>query len=330
MKKILFVSLALAGWILNAHAADGYANSVVSYNPGVGYDPGYTNAVAALGEPARVTPGAYGGPVDPFDPPYLPSQLVSIGEGGSLTVKFKTPILNHPHNPFGVDFIIFGNSFFVVTNDFDFTTFQWVGTPATDGSMFANNPGANRVSVSRDGKIFYVLNPALAPVVDGLFPTDGRGNFHKPVNPIFTQDDFSGLTLDDIRFLYNGSARRDRLRHFVGAGRQRKTGEADRNQLHPRRSLEREDGGGGIFRRFRPAGQPENQTRSPLTARIPVFAGYEVFRSWVRGRRESAFRAPFQGPPLRRVLHRRGVATRRHHRGKFQHQPIFGRLADFW
>ena len=124
----------------------------------------------------------------------------------SLTVKLSRPVLDHPNNRFGIDFIIFGNSGFIVTNAFDPVTFDWVGTPATDGSLLGNNPGVSRVSVSRDGLIFYELNAALAPTVDDLLPTDGSGDFHTPADPSLTQTDFAGLTLEGIRALYYGSA----------------------------------------------------------------------------------------------------------------------------
>jgi hypothetical protein len=203
MKKIQLLMLAFAGFVITSRAADGFADSVVSYDPGTGYVAGFTNVSAVLDEPSRINP--FGEATDVFDPPYGTNQILSIGAGGSLTVKFKTPVLNHPNNPFGIDFIIYGNSGFIITNDFDFTTFDWIGTPATDGSLFGENDGQTRVSVSRDGKEFYVLNPALAPTVDGLFPTDGSGDFHTPVDPTLTAEDFSGLTADGIQVLYNGS-----------------------------------------------------------------------------------------------------------------------------
>jgi hypothetical protein len=205
MKKTQLLVLALASLVVTTtHASvTGLAVSVVSYNPGTGYVAGYTNAEAVLGEPSQVNP--YTEATDVFDPPYGQNQIVSIGAGGSLTVKFKTPILNHPRNPFGLDFIIFGNTGFIITNDFD-ADYNWIGTPATDGSTFGQNDGETRVSVSQDGKHFFVLNPALAPTVDGLYPTDGSGNFHLPVYPALIPEDFSGLTADEIKVLYNGSA----------------------------------------------------------------------------------------------------------------------------
>lgn len=205
MKKVQLFVLAFASLVITSRAGvTGYADSVVSYNPGTGYSAGFTNPAAVLGEPSTVNP--YGEDVDVFDPPYGTSQIVSIGEGGSLTVKFKTPILNHPNNRFGIDFMIYGNSGFIITNDFDFETFTWIGTPATDGSLFAQNDGETRVSVSMDGKKFFVLNPAVAPTVDRLYPTDGSGDFHTPVDPTLAQDDFAGLSQAGIQTTYNGSA----------------------------------------------------------------------------------------------------------------------------
>ena len=203
MKKKQFIVLALASAVLTARSSD-FADAVVSYDPGIGYVAGFTNAEAALGEPSRSNP--FGDPTEPFDPPYGKQQIVSIGAGGSLTVYFQTPILNHPNNVYGLDFTIFGNAGFIITNDFDLTTYDWIGIPATDGSLFAQNTGLTRVSVSRDGVSFYVLSPNIAPPVDNLFPTDGGGDFHIPVAPNITQEDFAGATLDDMRTLYQGSA----------------------------------------------------------------------------------------------------------------------------
>ena len=206
MQNVRLSVLALASVLFILPARAQFADVATQYNAGAGYAPGYTNAAAALGEPSRVTPGLYGGPVTPFNPAYLNSQLVSIGEGGSLTVKFDKAVHNHPRNRFGIDLIIFGNPGFIITNEFDFTTFDWIGTPATDGSLFGGGEGQSVVSVSQDGVNFYRLNPATAPVVDGVLPTDGTGNFTIPADPTLSPADFAGLTEEQIRALYYGSA----------------------------------------------------------------------------------------------------------------------------
>jgi hypothetical protein len=204
MRRTLTVALACASAALPTltltHAAN-YADSVVAYVPGTGpaIDQGYTNSAAALGEPSRSTPGAFGGPVDPFNPPYLKDQLVGLGAGGSLTVAFSNPISNDPRNRFGMDFIIYGNAGFAITNG------NFSGGGITDGSLFGANSGTTRVSVSADNITYYTLDPARAPVVDTLFPTDGSGSFELSVDPALTAGQFSGLRLDGIRSLYGGS-----------------------------------------------------------------------------------------------------------------------------
>jgi hypothetical protein len=203
MKSVPLLVLAVASSLLTVRAAD-FADSVASYEPGAETTPRFRNPAAALGAPSQINP--FGEETDPFNPPYGTNQVVSVGAGGWLVLEFHTPILNHPNNLHGYDFILFGNSGFVITNDFDPATFDWIGTPATDGSLFGFNPGESRVSVSRDGVEFFTLDPALAAVVDGPFPTDGAGDPHRPPLPGLALSDFAGATLEDIRTLYDGSA----------------------------------------------------------------------------------------------------------------------------
>ena len=198
--QLRLLALATASLFVAPHArAAAYGDAVVNYQSGTGAADGYGDPTAALGAPSQVTPGNYGGPVDPFNAPYLASQLVSLGTNGSLTVRLSAPIVNDPTHPYGVDFIIHGSTAFI---DSDWPN----GLVDGSGSTFGGNPGRTRVWVSADGITFYQLNPTLAPVVDGLFPTDGQGTFGLPVNPALNQADFANLTLAQIRTLYAGSA----------------------------------------------------------------------------------------------------------------------------
>jgi hypothetical protein len=137
--------------------------------------------------------------VTPFNPPFSRDEIVSLGVNGSLVVSFDTPILNDASHSFGLDFIIYGSTGFI---DTEFPNGR------TDGSasVFGNNPGMTRVSVSAGDGIFYTLNPFFAPTVDTFFPTDGAGTFGIPVNPALQPADFANRSLADLRSLYAGSA----------------------------------------------------------------------------------------------------------------------------
>lgn len=97
---------AVAGvWItaaLCAAAEDPWADVVVAYSP-VNALSGFDDPSKSLGEPVG------GGGVAPDN-----SSLVSLGEqGGSITLKFNSPVADNPANPMGLDCIVFSNAFFV-------------------------------------------------------------------------------------------------------------------------------------------------------------------------------------------------------------------------
>lgn len=203
MKKSCLLLLAIACLASTSTSLAAPGDRVVSYNPGVGYTPNFTHPRVVLGETSRVNP--FGEATDPFNPAYGTNQVLSIGAGGSLVVRLQKPILNHPRNIDGLDFTIFGNAGFIITNEFDLTTYEWIGIPATDSSLFGESTGETRVSVSFNGKHFYTLNPAYSPTVDSFPPTDAAGDFRIPIDPKLSVENFAGATLEDIRDLYDGS-----------------------------------------------------------------------------------------------------------------------------
>jgi hypothetical protein len=205
MLKRYLLALALAGLVSTSTSFAGpFADTVISYNPGIGFVANYTNIDTVLGDISHINP--FFDATDPFDPPYGTNQILSVGAGGSLIVRFAAPVANSPGNRLGLDFTIFGNTGFYITNDYDPDTYEWIGTPATDGSLFAQNTGQTRVSVSQDGTNFFQLNTNLAPTVDNLCPTDATGDPQIPVDSTLVQTNFAGLTLEQIRAVYNGSA----------------------------------------------------------------------------------------------------------------------------
>ncbi len=202
MKEVLVAAVAALSVVPRLQAGV-YADGVVQYVPGTGARAGYDSPSAALGSPSVRTEDPDWGPspVNPYSPPYLSSQIVSVGAGGSLTLSCSTPIRNNPDHPFGLDFLVFGASMFVITNG------VYDENGVTDGSVYATaSPPQSRVAVSQDNVTYYTLNPSLAPVVNGLFPTDGTADFQTPVNPALTGAAFAGQKLAGIRALYAGSA----------------------------------------------------------------------------------------------------------------------------
>jgi len=201
---IVVIAVLLA--VVDSLKASPFAVEVIAYESGEGYakdwatGAGYTKIEAVLGGPARVTLGEWGGPVTPFSPPYLIDQILSIGKGGQVTVKFDQPIRNEPLNLFGLDFIVFGAAGFTITNgDFE-------GRGITDGSLFGEADGETRVSVSADGEVWFVLSPEKAPSIDAYYPTDGSGDTGMPVNPELGSTDLAGAGLAKLEDLYAGSA----------------------------------------------------------------------------------------------------------------------------
>ncbi|MBT6790216.1 MAG: hypothetical protein HOA45_11210, partial [Verrucomicrobia bacterium] len=157
------------------------------------------NKDAIVGPPTRETPGEWGGPITPFSPPYLLDQILSIGVGGEVTLKFTKPIRDETLNPFGLDFLVFGGAGFTITNG------DFGGGGITDGTLFGQADGETRVSVSTDGEAWFVLDPKRAPGVDGYHPTDGGGDFGLPVNPALAKGDFAAGGLAKFTELYDGS-----------------------------------------------------------------------------------------------------------------------------
>jgi hypothetical protein len=204
--------LAVAG----AANADPWADHVVNYDPGAGVGVDwptsvpFTNPLTALGSPTRVTsphPVGTGGAVTPLNAPFRADEIVSIGRGGVLEVRFDEPVTDHAANPFGIDLLIFGNAFFAgsfFNPDFSFNPAGTAAGVAAEGGV---------IEVSADGVNYFDVSGAA----DGLYPTNGfadltdpfapaagavPSNFTLPVNPTF---DPVGKTYAEILAGYNGS-----------------------------------------------------------------------------------------------------------------------------
>ena len=89
LQRIALILCALV-WITPTAQAQ-FASAVVSYNAGTTAVTGYTDSSVALGSPERLTGegGGFPGVVSPFNPPFGTDEIVSIGEGGQLTLQLS-------------------------------------------------------------------------------------------------------------------------------------------------------------------------------------------------------------------------------------------------
>lgn len=206
--------------------ANDFAAEVVDYiqGSGVGYDwlslDYYNNPLTALGRPTLETTGDtiktedVSMPVVPVYPPFRAFEVVTIGNGGKLVLKFNHPVSDDENNPYGIDFIVFGNARWHIGSGGPSWTPQSNPETVTVDSGFYNERGI--VSVSQDGQNWYTFSNG--PYADDFAPTasyqwddvnDVWGeelNPTRPVDPNLTPANFNGKSVAEIIEIYNGSA----------------------------------------------------------------------------------------------------------------------------
>lgn len=189
-------------------APNPWADEVIQYLPGAGANPAYGNPATVLGAPTRVTGEQFGfpGAVTMFNPAFGTNEILSIGTGGFVEVRFDEPITNDAGNLFGIDLIVFGNEGFI---DDSFPAGQQ-GDPA---GVFSND--LMDVEVSADGSTWV----PVGAFQEGFFPTQAyldvppqspggglvKSTFTRPMDPSLTLSDFDGLSYAQSLALYDGS-----------------------------------------------------------------------------------------------------------------------------
>ena len=214
MKSVISVSL-IFGIILAVTAsasAASFAGSVISYDAGSApatewpsFLP-YTDPTAALGMPQGVTSDAdpYGASLlSPFSAADQLDEIVSIGEGGHLTLKME----NYINVGAGLDIGVIGNTALMDS--------AWpagvAGTPATP---FGNDPAT--VDVSADGTNWVALGEVMFDMPANYYANATGYNvappaspvvadFGKPFGPAGGLAAFDGLNFAAILTLLDGS-----------------------------------------------------------------------------------------------------------------------------
>ncbi|MCG3126516.1 MAG: hypothetical protein CHACPFDD_01352 [Phycisphaerae bacterium] len=183
---------------------DPWADRVVAYHGGVNPTLPYTDPLTSVGSPERFTgEGVFPSVVSVYSGAYGVDEIVSVGEGGWLTVAFDEPITDDPSHAYGVDLIVFGNGFL----------FDSDGDDLADSAF---DEGPFSISVSDDNVVYHTLgvdfNDAVFPVQgyndSGPFdpvPGNSPSDFLKPINPALGLSDLFGLSYAQIVALYDGS-----------------------------------------------------------------------------------------------------------------------------
>ena len=232
----LVAVLAITGGGVSAYTYDpsDFATEVVEYAEGTGVGSDwisgakFNDPTCALGRPTVDTTGdgwfiplTNPVPVVPVYPSFRAFELVTIGNGGWLTVKFDHKVLDDPDNPYGLDLIVFGNAFQIIGGGQGWTNGDPNGVTVS-GNGFAE-PGI--VSVSQDGETWYTFSggpfaddfaPTLGRVYDTTDPDKSIGEWNEwwghptdprvPLDPSLGFSSFDGWTVAQIAQEYGESA----------------------------------------------------------------------------------------------------------------------------
>ena len=215
--------LILFLWVISAKGSD-FASELMKYKGPFGLYP-YNDPNAVLGKPTTwlyddweekiyacsLVCGSYG--VDPNRPAPNNELITTINNDANIVVKFDHKVADDPCNLYGIDFIVFGNSFFEG---------QGYLTPDTNMEEYLITSPVSiwqepvKVSVAQDsGGPWYLFTNG--PYGDTVYPTNAfewdrnthnwgkELNWLKPVNPALNSSNFAGLSVADAIELYEGS-----------------------------------------------------------------------------------------------------------------------------
>jgi len=235
--QIFFFIISLSSTIASAdyeYDPNDFAIEVIEYVQGSGIPYDYisgipfNDAATSLGQPTIDTTGddyyipEYEiVPVLPVYAPFRSFEIVTVGKGGLLTVKFNHRVVDDKNNLYGIDFIVFGNSWKTIGFEEG-----WINNdPATliVGSGGSYEPGT--VSVSQDGQVWYSFTngpfaddfaPTLGRIYDPCDPNSSIGAWNLwwshhtnptlPIDPNLDFNSFDGNSVAEIALAYGESA----------------------------------------------------------------------------------------------------------------------------
>lgn len=186
-----------------------FAVQIVSTNNLYSASP-YNNPAAVLGRPTLKFLDHFGSGTAHrtkiIEPPYWTDTngndvITEISDGGQITVNMGRKIYDDPDHPYGVDFIVYGNSFFSASG---LSGFVGDNTDLNQVKL-GSSPGGHpvTVSVSQDGVNWFTYSNTSALFPDNAYRwddtndswTDEEMNPTKPLDPFLYTNNFSGRTV---------------------------------------------------------------------------------------------------------------------------------------
>ena len=232
------LSILLLAAAFGAAAESPYGAEVVEYVTAA-RDLRFNNPNNVLGEPKRfvnvyygdmggVSSSSYGGVVHPAVPAYSGGIHLTLAspddeEPGYVIIAFDHDVVDDPDNPFGVDFIVFGNSGCTKSTTTGMTALD---DPATCRLTASGFPEESVVEVAQSangpwyGSSRWRTSDGFAPTLGHVYdPANADTNLYSgnlwwgaptdptyPVDPRVSFSDCAGLTLAQLCQRYNGSA----------------------------------------------------------------------------------------------------------------------------
>ena len=238
MRTILTTLALAAAGVMSAAAESPYGVEVVDCVTGA-KNPLFNKPAYVLGPPVQFVPlysgnmgnvssDAYGGVVHPVVPAYGNKMHLSLispddEEPGYVIIAFDHDVVDDPDNPFGVDFIVFGNAGCTKSTTTGMTAMD---DPATCRLTASGFPEASIVEVAQNsngpwyGSDRWRTSDGFAPTLGHVYdPANADTNLYSgnlwwgaptdptyPVDPRVSFSNCAGLTLAELCQRYNGSA----------------------------------------------------------------------------------------------------------------------------
>ncbi len=228
LRQLLIGGVCVQAIVCVVRASDPWADEVVDHSPELDGAGLYNDPLSLLGMPATTywDPFMCGQfqvsllvPAFNLDAPDGNKLITTIPSSQFVKVKFDEPVEDDPRNPYGLDLLVFGNSFFegdgYVYPGMDMETYY-----LKDGGIF-EEPVTVAVSSSgigdpqTDPQEWYVYDSG--PYADSWFPTNAYEwdraahdwgdplDYTTPVDPSLGSSDFAYLSATDAIDLYEWS-----------------------------------------------------------------------------------------------------------------------------